>query len=152
MITRLILSIVIFSTCLTTALHSQEAYTTPILKINQEKYIADALNHLLKKKPELKADNLALLVMRYTYQRMPATRSVCGPNGCKIVPAAPLQEELQVTFKVIDSKHEMASKDSNKVIIETKTYDVDFPTERMPQWHIGEGSASEERTKEPKEK
>ena len=149
MIYRYILSIVILSVCTTTALHSQETFT-PRLPIDHEKYIDEALSYLLKERPSLKADDLAFSNIQYMYQQMDATTSQCGPDGCKIVPAAPFQERLSVSFTVLDSKREIPSPEGTR--IEHKELVVQFPTPRMPQWYILNGTSTTEPTQSAKTK
>jgi len=149
MIYRHILCILILSICTTTALHSQETFT-PHLPIDHKKYIDEALNYLLKERPTLKADNLAFSHIQYMYQQMDSTTSQCGPDGCKIVPAAPFQEQLSVSFTVLDSKREIPSPEGTR--IEHKELVVQFPTPRMPQWYILNGTSVGEATHSTKAK
>ena len=138
MIYRHILSILILSICTTIALYSQETFT-PRLPIDHEKYIEEALSYLLKERPSLKSDNLAFSNIQYIYQQMDPTTSQCGPEGCKIVPAAPFHERLSVSFTVLDSKREIPSPEGPR--IEHKQLVVQFPTPRMPQWFILNGTS-----------
>ena len=144
-----LLHIAIFLSCATTALFSQETYT-PRLNIDHKKYIDEALGYLLKERATLKADNLVFSDMQYMYQQMPGTSPQCRPDGCKIVPAAPFQERLSVTFTLLDSKREISSQEGTR--IEHKLLIVQFPTPRMPEWFILNGTSTTEPTQPAKTK
>ena len=123
----------------TASAYSEEVFT-PKLPIDHKLYIDEALRHLLKERPKLSAANLAFSHISYQYQTMGPTTSVCGPNGCQIVPAAPFQETLSISFTVLDSKRSVAK--GNDTLIEHDSLVVQFPTPRMPQWHILTGTSS----------
>jgi hypothetical protein len=113
---------------------------TPRLAIDHKAHIDEALQYLRKQRPAVKPENLAFSYMSYQYQMMDGTTSVCGPEGCRIVPAAPFQETLSIAFTVLDSKRLVTNADGD--FIEYDSLVVQFPTPRMPEWHILEGKSS----------
>jgi hypothetical protein len=119
--------------------HAGEKFV-PRLAVDHKAHIDEALQYLLKQKPSLKPENLAFAHMSYQFQMMDATTSLCGPGGCRIVPAAPFQETLSIVFTVLESKRLVAGPDGN--LIEHETLAVQFPTPRMPEWFIFDGKSS----------
>ena len=83
------------------------------------------------------AENLGFSSLSYQYQTMPGTTVECDAQGCKIVPAAPFQERLSMSFTVLNSKRmEVIDGVKNEV---HDVLVVQYPTPRMPEWFIGKG-------------
>lgn len=120
-------------------LPAEEAEFTPRLAINHKGYVDEALAHLLKERPEVKAENLAFSSLDYLYQPMPDTTVECDAKGCKILPAAPFQERLAVNFTVLDSKRKETIDGVNYEVHDILS--VQFPTPRMPEWFINKGTS-----------
>jgi hypothetical protein len=110
------------------------------LKIDHKAYIDEALQYILKERPTMKPENLAFSHMSYHFQMMEPTTQVCGPEGCKIVPAAPFQETLTVSFTVLDTKS--ISTTAEGTFQQYETLNVQFPTPRMPEWYLLTGTST----------
>lgn len=120
---------------------AEEAATefNPRLAIDHKAYIDEARAHLLKERSEMVAENLAFSSLGYQYQTMPATTVECDAKGCRIVPAAPFQERLTVSFTVLDSKRQEMIDGVNNEVHDMIV--VQFPTPRMPGWYINKGTS-----------
>jgi len=120
-------------------LAAEEGEFTPRLAVNHKGFVDEALAHLLKERPEVKAENLAFSSLDYHYQPMPATTAECDAQGCRTVPAAPFQERLMVNFTVLDSKRKERIDGVNYEVHDMLS--VQFPTPRMPEWFISQGKS-----------
>lgn len=112
----------------------------PRFNVDHKAFIDEALSYLLKTRPAIKAKNLEFVGIDYHYQPMPDATVECGPDGCVVSPAAPFQETLSISFKVISSKKEV-DRDGERYT-EFDTLAVQFPTPRMNEWFINDGTMS----------
>ena len=68
----------------------------PRIPMDHQAVIEEAHAKLVELKPEYRDVELRVISIHYQYQPMPDSTPVCGPQGCKLVPAAPFSENLNV--------------------------------------------------------
>ena len=119
------------------SLFAEEQFN-PRLPIEHKKFIDEALDHLLKERPDIKAANLNVISLNYNFQPMEGTTVECGPKGCVIKSSAPFNERLSVSFQIMDSRRKIVVDGKN--CIEYDGVTVQFPTSRMDQWSIGKST------------
>jgi len=137
---RILLSILIALSYLPAQAEEAATEFKPRLAIDHKAYVDEALAHLLKERPDVVAENLAFSSLGYQYQTMPGTTVECDAKGCRILPAAPFQERLTVSFTVLDSKRQEMIDGMNNEVHDMIV--VQFPTPRMPGWFINKGTSS----------